>query len=174
MMSRVFEAKRCGVSYAYVSKASVVWVPFSKREIREMYLKCANLRELACHFGISPLLARKLLSIAGIDFVRDLYNKYLAQRCCSSLARQNGMKPATLSKLFKKKGLKVFPRHSRPAIPSRSLQEIWHQTKTINSFARALGVHWQTASNIHSDSGLPAPEQPRKRLGRPPKLQRTE
>lgn len=168
MPSRVFAAKYCGVFHVYVSKEPNDWKPFKLREIRELYFECADLRELANRIDISPLLVRRMLTLAGIDFVRDLYNRYLAKRCCETLARQNGMKPATLSKLFKDNGLSVFRRHIRPVIPRKKLQKIWRRAATINGFARALGVHWQTAFAIHKDHSLPAPKHPPKRLGRPP------
>lgn len=168
MLSQVVADKNRSLSCVYVSRTQVIWQPISAYEVRDAYFRFQNLRQLARHFGISPLLVRKLLRLTHIDYIRDLYNAYKGGCSCEELAKQNGMKPSTLSKLFKNSRLKVYPRHSRPKITRKKALAIWRWTGTINSFARKMGIHWQTALSLHEVLDLPPPKPPPNRLGRPP------
>lgn len=144
------------------------WQCQDKQEIRSDYFKSSNLREFAARKRLTLLNARKLLLAVKIDFVRDLYNQYRWYKSLKIVGKQNGMRPDTLAGLFKKNRLKILDRQPNYPKCMKKLKSVWQQTGTINSFARVLGVHWETALKIHTRNKLPARDIPPKPLGRPP------
>ncbi len=145
---RVFQANLGGKQRIYVCNGCGGWVPYSRSQIAAAFEECASIKDLAGIFGISPLLARRMLSIARVDYVQRLYKNYLKGVTCAEIARENGMKPETLSKMFNDNGLDVWPGRRRPRIPTKKLFNLWQQTRTVNRFAKALKVHWETAAKL--------------------------
>ncbi|MDC0657808.1 hypothetical protein N6L27_07375 [Leisingera sp. SS27] len=157
MVKVAFSADPQRQNWLYVKAATGSWHSCSRRRIRVAFNRAENLKQLAEWLGVSPMMVRRILTIAGIDFVRRLYSIYMSGNSCEHLAAQNGMKPATLSKLFKNKGFSVKRGRPYVQLPREQADQAWRCTGTVNSFARALNLHWKTAKNIHQEHALPKP-----------------
>ncbi len=123
-------------------------------------------REFAERLGISPLVVRRLLDLLGVDYVQRLYRQYERGKTCSDIANANGMKPATLSKLFRERGFEVQRGVRRPKVPKHKLRRIWFETRVINRVAREFKIHWKTALRLLKAEKLNVDyqSQPRKHL----------
>lgn len=154
MYSKVFPVKlRSGHSIA-VATSDFECEGYRPAQIKRLYRRGTNLRELAERFGVSPVLVRKLLRLAEIDYVLDLYGQYETGKTCTEIARENGMKVATLTALFAARNLSVSRGRKRPNIKMTAAARIWAVCRTINEFSQALDTHWTTASRILGDFGL--------------------
>jgi len=124
------------------------WQPYLRRNILALLRQSKTHKEFATRLGISPLVVRRLLDLLGVDYVRHLYKQYERGKTCSDIANANGMKPATLSKLFKERGFEVQRGVRRPKVPKRKLRRIWTETQVVNRVARAFKIHWETALRL--------------------------
>ncbi|WP_170410211.1 hypothetical protein [Ruegeria atlantica] len=74
------------------------WRCYLPSEIKKIYNQSDTLRSMALFLGITPLLARKALQLAGVDYLRDLYGKRQTGKSFKEIATDNGMKRSTLTK----------------------------------------------------------------------------
>ncbi|UWQ74342.1 hypothetical protein [Leisingera sp. M658] len=124
------------------------WHCYLPSEIETIYSQSDNLRTIASRLGITPLLIRKALRLASIDYLRDLYKQYQSGTPCAQLAAENGLTRSTLTKLFKQRGWQVKLGMSRPRFSQYQIAKAAMEHKTINAVARNLKVHWETAKTI--------------------------
>lgn len=154
MYSKVFPVKLRSGHVIAVATNDCECEGYRPAQIIRLYRRSTNLRELAERFGISPALVRKLLRLAKIDYVLDLYGQYETGKTCTEIARENGMKVATLTVLFAARNLSVSRGRKRPNIKMTAAARVWAVCRTINEFSKALDTHWTTGSRILGDFGL--------------------
>jgi len=130
------------------------WQPYLRREILALLRQSKTHKEFAARLGISPLVVRRLLDLLGVDYVQRLYRQYEKGNTCSDIANANGMKPATLSRLFRERGFEVQRGVRKPKVPKQKLRRIWIETQIINRVAREFKIHWKTALHLLEDEKL--------------------
>ncbi len=100
------------------------------------------------------MVVRRLLDLLGVDYVQRLYRQYERGKNCSDIANANGIKPATLSRLFRERGFEVQRGVRKPKVPKQKLRRIWIETQIINRVAREFKIHWKTALHLLEDEKL--------------------
>lgn len=58
-----------GIPVLYVGHPNSYWRPFRVHEIRKTYRNASDLRDFASQLQLDPKQARKLLELAGIDYL---------------------------------------------------------------------------------------------------------
>ena len=124
------------------------WNLWSDSEIRHAYRQSKSLQELGQSFRLGSLLARKLLELAGIDYVADLHRQYMRERNCEALAKTNGLAATTLRKLLKDRGFEVLRGRPRPLLSQKQLADAVLASKTVNQVAKRFRLHWQTTFEL--------------------------
>ena len=155
MPNKVFIFVDRGRKFIAVSCSEAEWHTLLPTEIKAIYEESKTLREFARKLDISPRLGRKALTLAGVNYLRDLYSKRCSGLSCTRVAAENGMKRATLSQLFKEQGYNVPRGKPRRLISQFQLSKAAYELRTINAVARRFKIHWQTAKAVlHSQSLL--------------------
>ncbi len=95
MYSRVFPIKLRSGHCIAVATSDFECEGYRPAQIKRLYRRGTNLRELAERFGVSPVLVRKLLRLAKIDYVLDLYGQYETGKTCTEIARENTIYTST-------------------------------------------------------------------------------
>ncbi len=153
-MNTVFEIKCGRVPTIFLRETPNAWQPYLRRKLLALLKLSKTHREFAERLGINPLVVRRLLDLLGVDYVQRLYRQYQRGKTCSDIANANGMKPATLSKLFKERGFEVQRGVRRPKVPKHKLRRIWIETQVVNRVARKFKIHWKTALRLLEDEKL--------------------
>ena len=140
--------------YALVPDGPGAWTGHSFDSVRAIYDRAANLREIAAHFGVGTVLARRLLNLVGIDYVGDWHRSHRRGVACEELARAHGLAVATLRRLFRHRGLPVNRGRPRRRFSQAELARAALKTKSVNGSAKTLAIHWATASKLLLGLGL--------------------
>ncbi|MES0863348.1 hypothetical protein ABLN87_13410 [Ruegeria sp. SCPT10] len=153
-MKTVVEIRCCRDPTVFLRETPNAWQPYLRRNILALLRQSKTHKEFATRLGISPLVVRRLLDLLGVDYVQRLNRQYKKGKTCSDIANANGMKPATLSKLFRERGFEVQRGVRRPKVPKHKLRRIWTETQVINRVAQKFTIHWQTALRLLEDEKL--------------------
>ncbi len=165
MPEKVVKRRVSGGVVLYLGRPNLLWQPHRVHEIRQIYRAASDLRDFASQLQLAPKQARKLLELAGIDYLWRLHKSYLLGETCSKVAQRNGMKLRTLTRLFKEAGISILRGPRQPRLPTKKLKRIWKTCDNIiNRFAVALDVRWATAKKIHESIYLAPWERPSRTL----------
>ncbi|MES0863276.1 hypothetical protein ABLN87_13050 [Ruegeria sp. SCPT10] len=153
-MNTVVEIKFGRVPTIFLRETPNAWQPYLRRKLLALLKLSKTHKEFATRLGISPLVVRRLLDLLGVDYVQRLNRQYKKGKTCSDIANANGMKPATLSKLFRERGFEVQRGVRRPKVPIHKLRRIWTETQVIDRVAQKFKIHWKTALHLLEEEKL--------------------
>lgn len=127
---------------------------YSPNEIAAAYKRCTDHVDLALKFDTSPTLVRKLLDLAGVDYLGDLFREWQTTSTCADLAKKIRMKAQDLARKFRENGYQISrgPRISRPT--QYEISKAVEENAPITSVAGHFGIHWQTAKKLLRAVGL--------------------
>lgn len=127
---------------------------YSSKEIIAAYNKCTDHVRLAREFDTSPTLVRKLLDLAGVDYLRDLFREWEMKSTCADLAKKIRMKAQDLARKFRENGYQISRGRKRPPRTQYELSKAAEENAPITSVARRFDIHWQTAKKLLKTAGL--------------------
>ncbi|MCF2872894.1 hypothetical protein L0664_17645 [Octadecabacter sp. G9-8] len=126
----------------------------SFEDVRKSYKLCTDHLSLAQIHGVTPRLVRKIMELAGIDYLRALFVRYEQGEQISDIARSIRMHPSNLSKQLREAGYKICRGKRRPTLTQIQISKAVLERKTINAVARKLQVHWETAKKALVENGF--------------------
>jgi len=121
---------------------------YSVAEVRQSFDMCSDHRQLAATYRVSPRLIRKILSLAGVDYLKELHKRYQRNTKISDIATAIRMNPRHLAQQLKASGYAVRPGRRRPPMTQKQISEAVLKRQTIHSVAQNLLIHWETAKKV--------------------------
>ena len=109
---------------------------------------------LADKYGVTPRLLRKVLKLAGIDNTAELIQRYQSGELLSDIASSIRMHVFGLAKLFKANGHRVQRGPRIAPLTQKEISAALFGRQTINTAARSLCVHWETAKKLLIEFGF--------------------
>lgn len=89
---------------------------YSPNEVAAAYNECTDHIDLAQQFDTSPTLVRKLLDLAGVDYLGDLFRAWETTSTCAQLAKKVRMKAQDLARKFRENGYRIPRGRKRPPL----------------------------------------------------------
>lgn len=94
------------------------------------------------------------MELAGIDYLRALFDRHERRERISDIAGSIRMHPSNLSKQLKEAGYKVVRGKRRPKLTQSQISKSVLERATINAIAPKLQVHWETAKKVLVEYGF--------------------
>ncbi len=159
VVRKVFVAGVSDSLFVAVEGSFGSWNVVHNAEIRRLYYREQNLAKLGEILGLPGRCIREMLILVGLEeiLLRDLYLQRSPDRTYKEIAHANGMKLETLTRWIKNMGWPVprgraLPQITQADIAKALAQKVKMQCgdakPSIKSFARDLGISWQTARNL--------------------------
>lgn len=123
-------------------------------DVRKSYKLCSDHLSLARIHGVTPRFVRKIMELAGIDYLRALFVRYEHGEQISDIANSIRMHPSNLSKQLREAGYKICRGRRRPTLTQSQISKAVLERTTINAVARKLQVHWETAKKLLVENGF--------------------
>jgi|GEM_PF-5979819 len=123
-------------------------------DVRKSFKLCPDHMRLAEIYGVTPRLLSKIMDMAGIDYLRALFDRHDQGERISDIAASIRMHPSNLSKLLRKAGYKCRREKRRQTLTQCQVSKALLERTAINAVARKLQVHWETAKKVLVENGF--------------------
>lgn len=117
-------------------------------DVRNSYALCTDHLSLARIHGVTPRLIRKIMELAGIDYLSALFERHEKRERISDIAASIRMHTSTLSRQLRAAGYKICRGPRRRLLTQSQISKAVLERKTINAVARNLQIHWETAKKV--------------------------
>lgn len=134
---------RCAVT----TRPKMMWdiYPVSVHRILYDFEKADELASLRAKYNLTSNGLFKLLKRVGADPWEKIIADYEACGNLNAVARRQGLKPTTISKGLKKKGVEIRKGRNPIQVDRQIVEQMLKEGLSINEIAKKLGVSWAQA-----------------------------
>ena len=137
---------RCAVT----TRSKLMWdiYPVSVHRILSDFEEAADLVSLRTKFNLTSNGLFKLLKRLGADPWEKIIADYESCGNLKAVAHRQGLKPTTISKGLKKRGVEIRKGRNPIQVDRKIVEKMLKEGLSINEIAKELGVGWAQAKKL--------------------------